>query len=143
MTGNGTVVSWMGLTTRRGGLPLGAILGVVSLAGTGAVGVLHLDRVAVRICLFKTLTGWPCLTCGSTRTLGSLFSLDWAGAVAMNPLTAAAVLVIAAWGLADLLLWPSGRALALDLSPRSARIAGWVAVAFALANWLYLIAVGR
>jgi hypothetical protein len=61
----------------------------------------------------------------------------------MNPLAAAGGLALLPWALADLVLWPSRRALALELTPPAARWARALAVAAAVANWLYLAAVGR
>jgi hypothetical protein len=118
------------------------------IAGSGVVGValvglLHLDRLPVGVCFFKIATGCPCPTCGATRALGRLFARDPLGALAMNPLVAIGALVIALWGAADLMLWPWGRALSLEVSPSVARVARFGAVALILANWAYLIAAGR
>ena len=53
-------------------------------------------------CIFKSLTGWPCPTCGMTRSLIRLRRLDLVGAFAANPLIAAAtvfaaIYVVYAW----------------------------------------------
>jgi hypothetical protein len=104
---------------------------------------LHLDRLPFTVCYFKAFTGWPCLTCGSTRALGRLFDLDLAGALAMNPLATIGLLALVPWAAADLLLMPAGRALRVELGPALARVAR-VAVVFAiLADWGYLLMVGR
>jgi Protein of unknown function (DUF2752) len=107
------------------------------------VGLLHLDRLPISMCALKFATGCPCPTCGTTRAFGRLFARDWAGAVWMNPLAMLAALLVGLWGLADLALLPLGRALSVSLSPRSARLCRWVVGILILANWLYLIAVGR
>jgi len=39
-------------------------------------------------CLFKALTGWPCLTCGGTRALRALLAGEAGMAVRSNPLVA-------------------------------------------------------
>src|SRR5262245_55658791 len=99
----------------RGGLPLGAILaacgGVIALA----VGLLHLARLPIPVCVFKAVTGWPCPTCGSTRAVGRLLEGDLPGAFAMNPLAVMVALAILLWGLADLVLLARRRALAVEL----------------------------
>ena len=81
------------LRARTGRAPLGAILAACALAATTLVSVLHLDRLPFSLCVFKALTGWPCMTCGTTRALGRLAHFDVAGALAMNPLVAAGALV--------------------------------------------------
>jgi hypothetical protein len=127
----------------RGGLPLGAVFGAVGAAAAAAVFVLGLDRLPFLLCVFKATTGLPCLTCGSTRALGRLVHLDFAGAVVMNPLAVAGGLLIAAWAVADLGLLARGRALSVRLGPslaRGLRILAWAVV---LANWAYLVAAGR
>ncbi|HEV7499431.1 MAG TPA: hypothetical protein VGQ33_05470, partial [Vicinamibacteria bacterium] len=68
---------------------------------------------------------------------------DLRGALLMNPLAAAVALALVPWGVADLLLFPRGRAVALEIAPGVAplvRIAGIAALA---ANWAYLIVAGR
>jgi Protein of unknown function (DUF2752) len=131
------------IAAERSRQPLGLIIAAASLAGVFAVGLLHLDRLPISMCALKFATGCPCPTCGTTRAFGRLFARDWAGAVAMNPLAVFAALLVGLWGLADLALLPMGRALSVSLSPRSARVCRWAALALILANWFYLIAAGR
>lgn len=131
------------LRARAGALPLGLILGSIGLAAGVAVRLFHLDRLGFSICVFKAVTGCPCLTCGTTRALGRLAAADLAGALSMNPLAATVGLTLLPWALADLVLLPRGQALELTLSPRVGRAARWVVLAALLANWAFLIATGR
>jgi hypothetical protein len=128
---------------RPGAVPLGAILAGLGLCAIVAAGALHLDRLPLTLCTFKALTGWACLTCGTTRALARLFELDLAGALAMNPLATVGTLALVPWALADLVLLPRGSALDVTLSPALARVARVAAVALVLANWAYLLAAGR
>lgn len=132
-----------GLSTRAGALPLGLIFGATGLAAATAVRVLQLDHLGFSICVFKALTGCPCLTCGTTRAVGRLAMGDLGGALSMNPLAAAAGLAVVPWAFADLVLLPRGQALELTLSPRAGRVARWATVVALLANWAFLIAAGR
>jgi hypothetical protein len=123
--------------------PLGAIFGGIGLLAAAVVGLLGLDRVPLTFCVFKGLTGLPCPTCGSTRAVAQLFDLDPAGALAMNPFTTLVAVVIAAWAVVDVLLLPRRRALRVGLSRpvgHGFRIAAFVAF---VANWVYLLVVGR
>jgi hypothetical protein len=126
-----------------GALPLGAVLAVIGGAAALAIGLLHLDRLPVTLCLLKATTGWPCLTCGSTRALGLLLAGDLRGALVLNPLAVLVAAGLALWGSADALLLARGRALSVELSPALGRLARLVAFALLGGNWLYLIAAGR
>jgi hypothetical protein len=131
------------LVARASAPPLGAIFGGIGLLGAAAVSLLRLDRIPLTLCVFKGLTGLPCPTCGSTRTFGRLFALDFAGALAMNPLTTLVAVLVAGWAAADLVLLPRRQALGLDVPERLGFVLRVGALVLFLANWVYLIAAGR
>ena len=131
------------LSARRGAAPVGLIFMAIGFLGVAAVGLLHLDRFPLTLCAFKAITGLPCPTCGSTRVLGRVAALDLAGAVAMNPLAAAAGFVLVLWGIGDAVLLPRGEALTLDAEPKLSTLLRVGAVAAVLANWAWLIVAGR
>jgi len=138
------------LTPRRsalhavpGALPLGALLGALGVAGVGVLFLLRVMQLHQVVCYFKAITGLPCMTCGGTRATWRLLALDPAGALVLNPLATVAVVGVAAWAVADLVLMPRRSALRLRLSPRAAGIARVAGALALLLNWAYLIAVGR
>ena len=131
------------LTAPAGRTPLGAFFAAAAGAAIVAAGALRLDHLPWSLCYFKTLTGYPCPTCGTTRAFARLFWRDLPGALAMNPLATAGVLLLALWGVADLALLPRGRALSLELSSSAGRLARLVAVALLVVNWAYLVVAGR
>lgn len=131
------------LVAREGAPPLGVVFGGIGVLAGAAVVFLHLDRLPFALCIFKGLTGLPCPTCGSTRALGRLFSLDLAGALAMNPFATLVALLMVGWALADLALLPRRQALGLELSPRLGFALRVAALFLFLANWAYLVATGR
>jgi uncharacterized protein DUF2752 len=134
---------WIVLRGRAGGVPVGAILAALAAMAGAAVAWLHLDRLPFTFCYFKALTGWACLTCGTTRALGRLCALDLAGALAMNPLATAGLVALIPWALADLALLARGRALVVELGPGAARGARVAFVLAVLGNWVYLLSMGR
>jgi hypothetical protein len=131
------------LVARSTAPPLGAIFGGIGLLAAAAVGLLRLDRIPLTLCVFKGLTGLPCPTCGSTRALGRLFALDFAGALGMNPFTTLVAVIVAAWAVADLALLPLRRALDVEFPKRLGFALRVGALVLFLANWFYLIAAGR
>jgi hypothetical protein len=133
----------LALRAKAGALPLGAVFLAIGSVAALAVAVLHLDRLPILVCLFRAVTGVPCLTCGATRALGDLVTGDVWGALAMNPLATLAAFALVPWGIGDLALMTRGRALALEVAPGAARVLRVAAVAVVVANWAYLIAAGR
>jgi hypothetical protein len=126
-----------------GALPLGAVFGGIGVLACFTVGLLGLDRLPMSVCIFKAVTGLPCPTCGTTRTLGRLFRLDLGGALAMNPLATVAALVVVPWAIADLVLLPRGRALRLGLGPKLAGKARLAVLFLVVANWAFLLLARR
>lgn len=78
-------------------------------------------------CPFKFLFGLPCPTCGATRSLAALASLDLAQSLRFNPL-------ILIGGTAALLGWIFHRRFAWI-----ARLGLPLFIAAFLLNWIYLI----
>jgi len=101
-----------------------------------------LDRAGMAFCYFKALTGYACMTCGTTRAFGHLSRFDLASAFAIQPLATAGVLTILLWGLADGLLLPSGRRTLLTIEGRTPRRLFLAGLALAALNWMYLLATG-
>ena len=115
-----------------------AVLGV----GGVAVSLLHLDHLPFSVCFFKTMTGVPCMTCGTTRALGLLARLHPWGALHMNPLATVLLCGLLAYGAADALLLVQGWRLVFDPGTRLRR-ALWILFGFlVVVNWGYLIAHG-
>ena len=92
-------------------------------------------------CVFKSLAGLPCPTCGTTRAAVALARFDLHAAVALNPLATLGWLLLVGGGLA---------AGALAFLDRPLREPSWqlgtgvriTLVLALLANWTYLILAG-
>ena len=93
----------------------------------------------LRPCIFRSLTGLPCPTCGTTRAATAFLDRHLISAFAANPLAAAAGLLFVVGGplatLWAIARWP------LPLLPTPLPM--WVrigAVALIAANWLFVLA---
>jgi len=92
-------------------------------------------------CPWHAWTGWPCPGCGTSRAVLRLLHADPAGALAVNPLAAAAAVAFVAGGfLAP--VWLACGGLRPELARRH-RPAWALALAAAfLANWSWLAVTG-
>lgn len=93
-------------------------------------------------CPFRTLTGIPCPTCGTTHAAIALLHLRIGAALQLNPLAAAAgIAFVVGGGLAPLWALFVRRLPAL---PRPLPLPARLAMAAALAaNWLWVILANR
>lgn len=91
-------------------------------------------------CPFKTLTGIPCPTCGTTRAALALARLDVLDALVRYPLQTVGWVLFMAGGVgAGWLAWRNRPLPALKPWPLWARVG---VVGAVLANWIYSIATG-
>jgi hypothetical protein len=117
---------------------------VAALAGLSALvigaGIVLQWRLPVPPCTFKTITGWPCPTCGSTRALAALGSFDFTRAAQLNPLMTLLFLGLLGWS--GIALWEV-IARRRILSRIRFEFAAWKIILFVLAalmlNWIYVL----
>ena len=121
------------------GRELGIVYGGIVLLALAAARLLPVLDLAPS-CVFRSLTGLPCPTCGSTRSFVFLSQGRLLAAFSMNPLIVLAALF------AVLYLAFSLAALAFDLPGMSFSLADGekdrvraAAVLLVLVNWLYLL----
>lgn len=92
-------------------------------------------------CSFKSLTGLPCPTCGTTRAAIALARFDVLGALERYPLPALCWIVFIAGGAVAGVMALAGR----TPPPIPSRLpvwARWTVAAVLLLNWMYSIATG-
>ena len=96
------------------------------------------------VCIFKNITGYPCPSCGTTRSVKLLFKGEFSDAVMMNPLgliVAALMLIIPVWLIFDVL---TKRQTLYTMYFRSEKVLNtrWIAIILILlliANWIWNI----
>lgn len=129
----------MRIKREPGRIEFGIIYGMIALLILGAARFLPLLALAPS-CAFKALTGFPCPTCGSTRSIVHLAHIDLFSAFSMNPLIC--VVFLAA---VPIFLY-CVTTLVFDLSRISLSLAAgekdffrFCAFVIVLSNWLYLL----
>ena len=127
--------------TGAGGRGLGLLWGGVALALV-ALGPLA-GRVAANLpdCFFRSVTGFPCPTCGGTRAALALARLDVPAAFLANPLVSLSLLLLVGGGAVAGALALAGRGVR-----EPARFPVWARAGLVVvlaANWFFLIVDGR
>ncbi len=99
------------------------------------------------VCLIKNVTGIPCPSCGSTRTVIALWNGDLSGLIRFNPigLILAAILLVAPWWVAyDLVSGKRTLAGSFEVTESYFRRT-WVAIpviALLIVNWIWTYSKG-
>ncbi len=118
------------------GMIFGSVLGVASCL---AMVWLHLG-LPLPVCVFRSWTGLPCPTCGSTRMVERLLAGDVAGALGWNPMVFIGLTAIAVWGVGSAIRVGLGLpAVRLILKKQDRVIVRALAIITLIAGWGYLI----
>ena len=118
-------------------IPFGLIYGTIAVLGLVAARFLPVQKM-LPSCVFKTFTGIPCPTCGTTLLLTHLAHGDLTGAVCLNPAVACVIIAALLLLVYDAATLFSGSRVAWSFSHRES---SWIrsgAVAAFLMNWFYL-----
>ena len=118
-----------------------ALLWLVAAASALALRPLWLTMTPLlRPCVFRSLTGFPCPTCGTTRAATAILEGNLIAAFTANPLAAAAGLLFVV-GAPLAVLWAIAR---WPLPELPSPLPGWIRIgAFTIiaANWIYVILI--
>ena len=116
-------------------------IGVLILAGAKFI---HWLNPPLPICVFKTITGFPCLTCGATRSIEELSQFHIVNSFMMNPLIfliciGGGLFAIYSFGVYFLKIPP----IFIHWNNKRNSVARILAVSAILLNWAYLLIVHR
>jgi hypothetical protein len=92
-------------------------------------------------CVFLEVTGYPCVSCGATRSAIAFFHGDFWGAWKWNPLAflfLSGLSIFDAYAFAVLVI-RAPRLRIGQLTPRQKIFVRLVAIMFLLSNWIYLL----
>ena len=126
---------------KKGELNLPLVYLLVAGGGVFFVYILYLfNRLPHLPCVFKTFTGYPCPTCGSTRMVSDLIHLDILSAFARNPLLFLGGVVFIAWGLYGFYMLFSGKKIQVTLTKKEGLFLRLGLITLFILNWIYLVA---
>lgn len=114
----------------------------VVLATVAVMGALWLSlNLPTPQCVIYRFSGWPCLSCGGTRTARALLHGDLLAALVWNPLVAAGLIAAAAYMMYAILVcvmrWPRIRI--TGVTPRWAMFFRLSIIGLLASNWIYLV----
>ncbi len=93
-----------------------------------------------RECNFKVLSGYPCISCGGTRSFMALSRGEFSTAFAFNPLAVISVFFVTAWLIFSLVRKPKEGP---PLTHKQQRRKNWIIVSIVasalIINWIYLV----
>lgn len=118
---------------------------LAALWSTAAVAAIILRPLLIalapmlRPCIFRSLTGVPCPTCGTTRTALALFNLELTTAFLTNPLAAAVGIAFFAGGITAL-VWLLFRWPMISFGLKWSRWWTFAVLTVVFVNWAFLIA---
>lgn len=132
-------------TPAAGGIDYELLWSLVGLAAGALViatwATVGLPRVP---CVFRSLTGLPCLTCGATRAMAALLAGDPATAFRLHPPTVATAVFYPVFALYVVgARWSAWPRLRVRLDGAERWWLRWIVCGLLGVTWLFLIADGR
>lgn len=115
---------------------------ILCICGAAAYTLYILDKIPLYPCVFKTITGYPCPTCGSTRVALNIFKPDLGAAFLANPLIFLAGVGFLVWSGYGFYMLFSKKKIKIKLTPKESLLLKWSILIAVLLNWIYLIVVG-
>ena len=93
-------------------------------------------------CVFHSLIGLPCVTCGSTRAFSALIDGEFLAAFRLQPLFVAGCLFSVAYGVRAPLALIAGKRISVELTDQDRFLIRCLVIALILVNWAYLVKSG-
>ena len=95
------------------------------------------------VCIFHKITGYPCLSCGLSRSVDAFFAYDFIDMLYYNPLAVlffGGLFFFSLFKLAEFIL---AFKLNFSISKKAAVFARIILLVLIVANWLFLVGTGR
>ena len=124
--------------------PIGLALGFIGIVILIVARIVYWLKPPLPVCMFKTLTGYPCPSCGTTRAIIDLSLFHFWDAILMDPLVCLVGLGVGIYA------FYSGAVYFLDFpklnfvwTKKRNNLARIIVVLAILLNWAYLIIMHR
>jgi hypothetical protein len=112
----------------------------VTIASAGLAAVWLSLQLPTPQCTFRSLTGYPCVTCGATRGVMALLQGNVFAAWRLNPLVAVGLSAVAVFNLYALAVLLTGaRRLRVSFTARAWKTSLAIGGTAVLLNWIYLL----
>jgi len=117
----------------------------VSLGGLVAAATWLTLGLPWPLCVFHTMTGYPCLTCGATRSAMAFFHGNFPAAFAWNPLVFAGYVGLTLFDIYAFVtvVLRRPRLRVVGLTPSEKSFVRWTVITAAAVNWGYLLLNSR
>jgi hypothetical protein len=127
----------------RPAAPVHMIWGPMAILFIVFAGLLRNFAGGLPVCVFHEITGFPCLTCGGTRSLIALSQFDLVSSFMFNPLVPIFAIGLIIFSLLFFAGAVTNRSVKISLTKRGKRIIRYSVLIIIALNWLFLILVGR
>ena len=94
-------------------------------------------------CVFHTLTGFPCPTCGSTRAFSALIDGELLSAWRLQPLFVSACIICALCALRAMIAKITDKRIFVQLTHQDRLFIRLALVVLIVIDWIYLLSAGR
>ncbi len=94
-------------------------------------------------CVFHEITGFPCPTCGGTRSLIALSQFDLGSSFMLNPLVPLFALGLIIFSMLFLIGAVTRKSVKIKLTERWKRVIRYSVFFLIALNWIFLIIAGR
>lgn len=131
------------LVNNRPAEPVHMIWGPIAILFVFAAGLLRNFAGGLPVCVFHEITGFPCLTCGGTRSLIALSRFDLVSSFMFNPLVPLFALGLIVFSLLFFAGAVTNRSVKISLTKRVKRIIRYSVFILLALNWAFLIIIGR
>jgi len=131
------------IVNNRPAEPVHLIWGPIAVLFIVTAGLLRNFAGALPVCVFHEITGFPCLTCGGTRSLFALSRFDLVSAFMFNPLVPIFAIGLIVFSLLFFAGAVTNRSVKIILTKRGKRIIRYSVFIILALNWAFLIVIGR
>ena len=123
--------------------PVHMVWGPIAILFIAAAGIFRGIAPHLPNCVFHEITGFPCPTCGGTRSLIALSQFDFFSSFLYNPLALLFTIGLIVFSLLFLVGIISNKSLKIMLSERGKKVLRYSAISLFIFNWIFLILTGH